>query len=161
MDAQPSVLSFICAAIGRFHDAEDVLQEVAVDVAENFSQYDRNRPFVAWAIGIARFKIAAYYRDRGRQQCLLDESLLENLCEAHVTQHDHLGEMRQALEDCLERLAPKARSLVQMRYQDDLRSPQLAERLGSTSGSVRVALTRIRNQPLDCIRGKLAQGAAS
>ena len=46
--ARTAVFAQLLAGIGSFHDAEDVLQEVAVSVAKNYSSYDSTRPFVAW-----------------------------------------------------------------------------------------------------------------
>lgn len=156
MDAQPSVLSFICAAVPRFHDAEDILQEVAVDVATNFARYDADRPFVAWAIGIARNKIAAHYRQDQRRPAVLSDQVLQRVAEAHVVQHAAVKDLRVALEECLDELAPKARSVIRMRYGDELRSDAIANELRSTSGSVRVMLTRIRTQLSDCMHRKTA-----
>ena len=158
MEAQPSVLSFICASIPRFHDAEDVLQEVAVDVADHFDRYDPSRPFVAWAIGIARFKVAAHFRQQNRESPLLSGEMIDLVAEAHERQHEQLDDMREPLETCLEELSAKARRVVKMRYSEDLRSGDIAEKIGSTSGSVRVMLVRSRTQLLDCIKEKLSSG---
>lgn len=157
MDAQPSVLSFICAVVPRFHDAEDILQEVAVDVATNFERYDAGRPFVAWAIGIARNKIAAHYRGDQRRLAVLSDQVLQRVAEAHAEQHAVANELRVALEECLDELAPKARSVIRMRYGDELASDAIASELHSTSGSVRVMLTRIRTQLSDCMHRKTAE----
>ncbi len=160
MDAQPSVLSFICAAIPRFHDAEDVLQEVAVDIADNFDRYDPSRPFVAWAIGIARRKIAQHFRSHQRDSLLIHSEMLESVAEAHVQRHDQLDERREALGQCLEELDSKAQDVIRMRYSENLHSPEIAQQLDSTSGSVRVMLTRIRTKLNDCIESKIASGGS-
>lgn len=48
------------------------------------------------------------------------------------------------LHACLEKLAPHARDLVRLRYEESLDSPQIALKLGSTDGAMRIALQRIR-----------------
>ena len=156
MDAQASVLSFICASIPRFHDAEDVLQEVAIEIADHFDQYDETRPFIGWAIGIARFKIAAYFRKHSREEALLGGALLARVADAHIAQHTQLDERRRFLEECLDELPSKSRSAIIMRYGDEASSEVIAEKIGSTEGSVRVLLTRTRVRLLDCVRAKLA-----
>ena len=158
MEVQPSVLSFICASIPRFYDAEDVLQEVAVEVAKNFSQDDPERPFVAWAIGIAKFKIAAFYRRNQSDAMLWDALALEGIAQAHVHQQDSLAQVREAMDACLRALPQKSQSLLRMRYVEELRSPEIARRIHSTHASVRVTLNRIRNRLLKCIEARLAQG---
>jgi RNA polymerase sigma-70 factor (ECF subfamily) len=158
MEAQPSVLSFICAAIPRFHDAEDVLQETAVEAADHFDKYDDSRPFVAWAIGIARYKIAAFYRKHNRQTSLLSERVLEEVERVHVRLHPRHNARRVALEECLEQLPAKSRALIEARYRENLASEEMATRSGLSSGSVRVTLTRIRTKLLECVQSKLEQG---
>jgi len=157
MEVQPSVLSFICAAIPQFPDAEDVLQEVAVEAAQHFSQYDPQRPFVAWAIGIAKFKIAAFYRCRPAEALLWDDTALDSIAQVHAIRHDTLAQHRDAMDYCLEALPNNYRSLLLMRYADDLRSPEIAQRIGSTASAVRVTLNRIRTRLSKCMEVRLAQ----
>jgi len=76
MEALPSVQAFVASAIPKFHDAEDVVQETAEDVAEKFDRYDESRPFVAWAIGIARIRVAMYYRQAGRERLIFSNDAL-------------------------------------------------------------------------------------
>ena len=52
--AQPAVSAFVQAMVPDRAERDDVLQEVAMAVLESFGSYDRSRPFVPWAIGIAR-----------------------------------------------------------------------------------------------------------
>ncbi len=58
--AHAVVLSYIRSTVIDFHRAEDVLQETAGTVAEKFSEYDSSRPFLPWALGIARSKIVEH-----------------------------------------------------------------------------------------------------
>ncbi len=98
LEVQPSVLSFICASVPSFCDAEDLLQETAVEATEHFDEYDHSRPFIAWVLGIARFKVAAFYRKRSRSACLLSEAAFQRVLKERVTQHERLDERRVALE---------------------------------------------------------------
>src|SRR5262245_39823942 len=80
--ARTAVFAQLLAGIGSFHDAEDVLQEVAVSVAKNYSSYDAARPFVAWALGIARNHMLMYFRRYHRSRLVFNEQLM-----ASVGQH--------------------------------------------------------------------------
>ena len=67
-----------------------------------------------------------------------------------------------ALHTCLEKLARHARDVVQMRYFDSLDSLEIAQRLGSTAGAVRVILLRIRAQLRECVERQLGlEGGAT
>ncbi len=48
------VAAFVLSIIPDFHQAEDVLQQVAVVLVREFGQFDTSRPFLPWALGIAR-----------------------------------------------------------------------------------------------------------
>ena len=156
MEAQPSVLAYINAAVPRFHDAEDLLQQVAEDVAGRFDCYDVSRSFVAWVLGIARFKIVDYYRGHKDVVHLSDQALAA-LADAQCRQVDRIRPMHVALETCIDSLAPRARGILRLRYEQDLSSPEIACQLGSTAKSIRVTLTHIRRQLADCIRRAIVE----
>ena len=48
------VAAFVLSIIPDFHQAEDVLQQVAVVLVREFGQFDTSRPFLPWALGIAQ-----------------------------------------------------------------------------------------------------------
>ena len=60
--AQPAVSAFITSVVRDFKDRDDVLQDVAVAVIESFDRYDPQRPFTAWAIGVARNQVGLYLK---------------------------------------------------------------------------------------------------
>ena len=68
MQAEPSVNAYVFAAVQRFEDAEDVVQQVALTAARRFEEYDDSRPFVAWVLWLAKSKIIDHYRVQGRQK---------------------------------------------------------------------------------------------
>ncbi|MFM7867436.1 MAG: sigma factor [Planctomycetaceae bacterium] len=55
--AQPVVSAFITSIVRDFTDRDDVLQNTAVAVLESCSRYDSDRPFLAWALGVAQNQI--------------------------------------------------------------------------------------------------------
>ena len=48
-------------------DVEDVVQEVLIAIHNQRHTYDAGQPLTAWVFGIARFKLADFYRRRGAQ----------------------------------------------------------------------------------------------
>ncbi len=161
MQVQPNLIAFIAAAVQDFCDAEDVLQDVAQIIAERFESYDRSRPFIAWAIGIARVKIADHYRERQRNGFTLSEASLEHLSAATVRAEPGMSDRHHALEQCLKLLPSKSARMIRLRYQQDCSAAQIAADLGSTPKSIRVMLCRIRTQLLECVRKRMAGGAST
>ena len=161
MGAQGSVLSFICAAIPKFHDAEDVLQQVAMEAAKGFHSYDPSRPFVGWVLGIARRRIARYFAANKSQPVIFSDPALEALEQRYVTEHSTYDVRREALDKCIGEMDGRSREILDMRYEEALNSEEISARAGVTVGSIRVILTRIRKKLAECVRGKLAMDSTS
>jgi len=155
--AQPVVAAFIASIVRDSHGADDLLQEVARISAVKFDEYDPSRPFTSWVLGIARFEILRFRRSQGRSRIVFSDSLLENLIEDFENQSEHSEERRRALRDCLDGISGRRRIVLEMRYQRDLRPPDIAERLGITSNAVLLLLHRTRRILADCISRRLVR----
>jgi RNA polymerase sigma-70 factor (ECF subfamily) len=160
MQAEPAVNAYVFAAVQRFQDAEDVVQQVALAAARRFDEYDGTRPFVAWVLWLAKSKIIDFYRKQGRHRIVFSETLLDQTAARLVERQtaDHAGAA--ALEKCLDKLPPKSRRLLDLRYVEDASMEAIAQSIESTAGSVRVMLFRIRNLLADCVKAELAEEAA-
>jgi RNA polymerase sigma-70 factor (ECF subfamily) len=73
--AQPAVGSYIGSLVPDFQEAEDLLQDVAIVLLRKFAQYDERRPFVAWALGVAKFEILSSRRRHARSFLTVDSDL--------------------------------------------------------------------------------------
>lgn len=160
-EAEPSVHAFVFAAINRYHEAEEVVQQVALTVVRRFDEYDETRPFIAWALWLAKSRIADHYRQRSRQRRTCSDEVLDHMADVLVQRQPEGASKQEALEHCLDGLSDKSRRLIQLRYLDDQPVADVAEAIGSTEGSVRVMLCRIRQALAQCIRTRLGQEVSS
>ena len=160
MAAEPAVRAYVAAAVRSAADREDVLQQVALTVARRFEEFDEGRPFVAWALWLAKSRIVDFYRSQDRQRLVLADGLLDRFAEAIEQRQATVSPRREALDHCIEGLPRRSRALVQFRYHDGLTIEQIAAAVRSTPGSVRVALFRIRESLAACIERRLAGEAA-
>jgi RNA polymerase sigma-70 factor, ECF subfamily len=156
IEADPSVSAYVCAAVASFHDAEDVVQRVAQDLARRFGEYDSDRPFVGWALWIAKSRVIDFYRSQKRSQLVFSNELLQRLADTIVVHAESRSHRREALQACLDELPTKSRRLLDLRYVDELPAAEVAREIDSTSGSVRVLLTRVRTALANCIQRRLA-----
>ena len=156
LEAEPSVSAYVFASISSFHDAEDVVQRIAQELARRFDEYDSNRQFVGWALWIAKSRVIDFYRAQDRTQVVFSHELLGQLADTIAAQADGRSNRREALEACLEELPPKSRRLLDLRYVEELSAEEMAQETGSTSGSVRVLLSRVRTALASCIERRLA-----
>lgn len=154
-NVQTSLLAFISASAPQFSDAEDLLQEVAVEVAVRFDEYDPGRPFLPWALWIAKIKIAEFYRSRQRRQVILMGESMDALAEACVTVQESLSDRQFAIEKCLDRLTDRSREILNLRYSEGMSSLEIGDRLGMSVRYVRVALSRIRATLTECAQAAI------
>lgn len=157
--AQPAISNYIAALVPDFHEGEDLLQNVAVVVLRKFASYDRGQPFVAWAMGVARFEILAKRRTFARSAVVISSDLVETIAEVAQEMQPELDARGRALRECIATLGERAGQVVHLRYAEALEPRDIAPLVGLSAGAVRVMLTRIRAALHACIdRRSLAAG---
>ncbi len=159
--AQPIVAGYISSMVPDFHEAEDLLQNVAVVLLRKFAEYDERRPFVAWALGIAKVEILRARRAHARSPLEYRPEIAEAVARAYEEMTPFLKMRAAALQKCLGRVKGPALRLLALRYRESLPPRDIAGRLGVAAGNVRVALSRIRAMLQECIERRLASEGES
>jgi RNA polymerase sigma-70 factor (ECF subfamily) len=154
--AQPAVSAFVASMVRDIHARDDVMQDVAVAVLDSSGAYDPSRPFVAWAIGVARNQVRLHLRRRGRDRLVLDEVALDSLERAFAEIRPRDVRMLDHLEGCVDSLEGRLRRLCDLRYTGDLKPSAIAPRVGMSANGVAKALQRIRALLRACVERKAA-----
>ncbi|MBL9144859.1 MAG: sigma-70 family RNA polymerase sigma factor [Verrucomicrobiaceae bacterium] len=154
-EVQPSVSGYIHAVVRDSVVAKDIVQETALALLRKFADWDQVRDFLPWALGAAKYEILAHRRDSARCRVTFDDEVLHAITETWSSVAPEISDEQAALHSCLDKLAPHARDVVRLRYDEDWDAPQIAQKLHSTAGAVRVALMRIREQLRDCVQHQL------
>lgn len=153
--AQPSVTAYVRSLIHNHHDAEDVIQATVTHILDHYDQYDSSRPFIAWAIGIARIRVL-HYRDKNkRKPLLLGDDAMDALSSAMALEAETVDERLEALDHCIGRLSDKHKLALSKRYREQDSRKDIAEALGIRENSVSVLLRRIRNVLEECVSNRL------
>jgi RNA polymerase sigma-70 factor (ECF subfamily) len=160
-EAQPMVSAYVAACVPDFHAAEDLLQNVAVTLLRKFDEYDASRPFIGWAIGIAKFEILRHRRRQARSVLDFRPELADELADELVQMTPELELRAQALRRCTEQLQGRSSEIVRLCYAEGLKPRQIAETLGLNSLVVRVALNRARSALRKCIERRLRREVPS
>ncbi len=155
--AQPAVSGYIRALVKDGAAAQDVLQETVLVLFRRFGEYDENRPFLAWALGVARYQVLGLHRDRARSSLVFDPELLEQLTEQWAEAAPASDWRSWALQECLDKLQGRPREVVRWRYFEELTADEIAARLKSKGASIRVMLQRIREQLRACIERRILE----
>jgi len=156
--AQPTISSYISALVPDFHASEDILQAVALLVVRKFDQYDPERPFLAWAIGIARNEVLHYRRSKAREKVVFNDELMELLACSFVEQEDTSKEIRRAMGVCLKGLTGKSKQIFRLRYGEDLAVNKIADQLKASVNSISATLFRCRAALRKCLSNRLGGG---
>lgn len=153
--ARLPVFAQLIAGIGSFHDAEDVLQEVAVSIAKNYGTYDRSRPFLAWALGIARNHMLMHFRRYHRDRLVFSDELVATIGQHLETIAEETADQRrEELQHCLSLLDDRRRRLIELRYSGGLKIEEIAASLGKSVAAVKGSLHRVRRILEQCVRSR-------
>ena len=116
---------------------------------------------VRWLKGIARRMALNFFRTAKRRE----DKRLAVVAELLATESldvpmpaDEPGEG--ALEHCLGGISEKNRTVLRLRYEEDLPSNLVGERLAMTAEAVRILLMRLRAALRDCITNRLKNETA-
>lgn len=110
-----------------------------------------------WLRGAARNLVHRWWRQKQK----LPQDVADRLRDLAAQADDPLsaaaaGELRDALERCLGRLAAPDRDLLARRYEAGTKVAVIAEQLGRNAATVRVRLFRIRQRLKACLEAQLS-----
>lgn len=154
--AQRAVGAYILSLVPDFHEAEEILQRVAVVLVRKFSQYDPKVPFVAWAIRVAQYEVMYHRRQRATDRHVFDDRLMEQVTESHVRLADEATGAEEALRECLKRVTGRGRQAIDLHYGQGLKPAAIATKLGVGPGAARMLLVRVRVLIRECVEARLA-----
>ena len=157
--AQPAVSAFVYALVGDRRLRDEILQDVAVAVLESIASYDASRPFLPWALGIARNEVANARRRRGRFPAPLSEAAEASLAAAMAEVEEGELDRLAFLDECLQRVGGRPREICDLRYRGGLALDRIAQVLGMQPNTVSKTLQRVREQLRACIEERMAAQA--
>jgi RNA polymerase sigma-70 factor (ECF subfamily) len=162
-ETQAHIRAYIAGLGVPRHDVDDIAQDVYVELYRFVDRIPNDISPKQWLKGIARNLCMNYFWRTSRRQRLQREALVEIFLRAERKESPALSEgpVRRALDGCCEKLSPESQRLLALRYEQELPSHQIAERLQSTAEAVRIALFRIRNALKACIGKSLAMEGSS
>lgn len=155
---QALMRGYIRTLIPNASDIKDVLQNTNIVLWERREDFKIGTNFRSWAFTVARYRALEHRKIIKRDHRLVfDEKLIDLLGnDEYKWDVAQLEEKHLALDHCLGKLNPKDRALVHARYSRAITLDHYSKSDGRSSGSLRVALNRIRGQLRLCIVKQLA-----
>ena len=132
---------------------DDVLSEVAVEIARSWDRYDRSMPFGPWSRGVARHVAWKRLERQQRREVALPDDVLESLGAAmdQIRASDDFEDRKRRLHHCLGMLNDRSRSLVELRYFEGLSLEEIGRRAGRSRGALYTAFSRLHAALLRCM----------
>ena len=165
-DYAPAIFRFCRRAMPTRDDAEDATMEIFMKLKGKLGQYDATRSFSAWL-----YKVSANHcwdilrRRKIRQDKETEDVESVPLEHPEPSQLEKLIEQRSSEEvrKALEKMGPRARMALVMRYYSDMSYDEIADALGVRRAFVGVVLLRARHELRQALEGNaaLAAGGAS
>ena len=120
-------------------EAEDLVQEVLIAVHTRRHTYDPSQPFTPWLYGIARYKLADYFR---RTRFSAHDVSLDDAEEAMGREDAGGVESSFDLEKMLAELPAKMQRAIRYTKLEGLSVNEAAERSGMSPSAVKVSVHR-------------------
>lgn len=152
---QRRIFAFILMFIPNRSNAEDLMQETASWMWENFDNYTPGTSFGAWGVQVARYKILNLNRSTSNKYLKFSGDLLD-LIDAKAEKVLEKEDRRvNALRNCLSSLKKQDQWLIYLRYEKGLTTSKLAQVVQRPASGLYKTMARIHKMLLRCIRQKL------
>ncbi|QNN24123.1 sigma-70 family RNA polymerase sigma factor [Planctomycetales bacterium ZRK34] len=155
---QQRVFAYILTLVPHWADAEEILQETCVAMWRDFEQFDADRAdsdFFRWASVIAFHRVLDFRKRQTRSKLMFSDQFIDAVAEAATRHGDQIDRRLRALRHCLQKVSPRDRDLIRLRYETPAAHGNVkayAESLGCPADTLYKALARVRRQLIECIR---------
>ena len=152
---QEALRGYCYSKVGSWADAEDVLQATNLRLWEKEADWDRERPFLPWAFGVARFTVLSHFRDRQRDRLVFEDDVMEAM-ESHLRHAaEQTPDLVLALRHCLGRMEEEPREILKAHYVEGRSIDEVSQRTGRSVSGIKSLMMRLRQSLAVCIRREL------
>jgi RNA polymerase sigma-70 factor (ECF subfamily) len=157
----PALRGFVMALTSDFSLVDDIMQETFLTISAKADKFQPGTSFRAWAWAVARLKTLEALR-KARREKHLAADVIESLC-SHDEAFDwsEIDLLQRQVAACVESLAAKAKTVVELRYKQGHAAAEIARQMGWTTNAIHVALSRARRAIRECVQRRLAVPGAA
>lgn len=159
MAQRSDLLGYVWSIVRDEHLAEDVFQDVLIIALSKLETIKDAGHLERWLRVALRLESLKALRRRGNSATLMEPTLMDALDATWEAELSAEGEeLKHKLSYCVERLPPKARLLVEKRYEEGISGQALALELGRSLNAVYVGLSRAHRALAECMQRPLPVG---
>lgn len=133
--------------------ADDVHQQVFIQVHRDLIRFNRRSTVRTWLFAIARNRVLDAAKARRRAQAHVDDGDARKVADPRPAPGDTLDQVRlaRALVDCVEELTESTRTAVLLRFQQGFTFEEMAKICGERPGTLQAKVTRALPLLRDCV----------
>lgn len=138
------IYGYVYRRVGNEKDAEDITARTFEKALGGIAGFKwKGASFCSWLVRIASNTVVDHYRREGRMKRVALEEVLPRLeGDDDPTGEVEKQEERLMLADALRRLPDRYRTVIELKFIDDLENQVIAEMLGCSRGNLAVRLHR-------------------
>ena len=145
---------YVLSLVHNWADADDIVQDVAVDLWRQFDAYHAGADFGAWACTIAYYRVLSHRKKVGREKLHFSEVSARLLAGEFAVLAKDVSGYEDFLGGCLDKLTELQRDFLRD-YYSGISIAELSQRLGRNPASLYKNLSDLRHNLRVCI--ELAQ----
>lgn len=153
------LLGYLLSLLGRWHDAQDVLQRASLLMWQKFGSFEPGTDFLAWASTICFYEAKTFQRTASRSAAHFDDEMLALLAAERLEDLRGLERRMVALESCLQTLREEDRRLLQVSCSGHGDIAALAERTGRPRSTLYNKLSHLRRLLAECVMNRMQEVA--
>lgn len=155
LEVEQPLRAYFYSVTRSAHDTEDLLQTVGQELWTKDDTYDPDRPFIGWALGMARMVALRWRRRQARSRIILSEEAVAHLADLTEAQATEISQRHLMLGECLQELPEKWRAPLRWKYFEGLSHQAIADRLHRRVSAVDMLLMRLRRRLRECVEAKI------
>lgn len=148
-----SVLNFIYKYLGDKFGAEDLAQDVFLQVYSSAAEFEPRGKVSTWIFKIA-YNLSVNEILRRRRLCLLADTVEEKGIELAAPNPMDREELEESLMDSMQRLPEKQKAALLLRVNEELSYSEISNVLSTSVSSVESLIFRARGNLRKMLRGK-------
>jgi RNA polymerase sigma-70 factor (ECF subfamily) len=158
---QGRIYAYILSQWPNRSDADDIMQETTAVIWKKFDNYEPGTDFLAWAVTVAKYTVMSYRKQHYKSPVQFNDAALKVLQDKSDAFFKHFDGRLNALQTCVKKLPRNDSTFLELRYEQELSAPRIANRFDISTRAVYKTLSRIHDVLMRCVRRSLAEEAVS
>jgi len=149
---------YILHLVGNREETEDILQNVFTKTYKNISRFDQTRKFSSWIYLIAQNEAVNYLKRRNKRRIVSWEDVTTSKDKLDIASSDVPPEEKwmheeatKEIHDALEKLPPKYKEILTMRYYSEYSYEKIGALLGKPVNTVGTLINRAKKKLFEVV----------